>query len=192
MIERATAAFEAFDYAQALLLTEDFFWRVFCDNYLELAKPRTYEETLSAGRLSAAATLRILHRAVLRMFAPYLPYITEEVWHWAYSGDQGMNASVHRSPWPSLEELADIPEPAKENTYALTIEVLDAVRKAKADANLSIKAPAKRVSVTASADQCAALAPTISDITRMLQIESLELSNAGNTDTLNIEVELAL
>ena len=75
LVERATAAFEQFDYAQALSLIEDFFWRTFCDNYLELVKPRTYEEGLTEGRLSAAACLRLVHRALLRMFAPFLPFL---------------------------------------------------------------------------------------------------------------------
>ncbi|MBI4557128.1 MAG: valine--tRNA ligase [Candidatus Hydrogenedentes bacterium] len=176
LIQRATAAFNEFDYAQALQLTEEFFWSTFCDNYLELAKPRTYEEALSEGRLSAAATLRLVHRALVRMLAPYLPYLTEEVWHWCYAEDPDMHASVHRSLWPTLDEFNAISEPQHPNTFPLTVAVLDAVRKSKAEANLSMKAEVKQVTVTAKANEVAALRQIAADIQGMLHIQSLELS----------------
>ena len=91
-----------FDYAQALQLTEEFFWGTFCDNYLELAKPRTYEEGVDrrpAFRgVNACACCTAPWCACWR---PFLPYLTEEIWHWCYSGDAGMHESVHRSPWPT-------------------------------------------------------------------------------------------
>jgi valyl-tRNA synthetase len=191
LIKRATASFDEFDYAQALSLIEEFFWRTFCDNYLELAKPRTYDEELSEGRLSAASTLRLLHRVLLRMMAPYLPYITEEVWSWAYSEDSDMATSIHRSPWPSLEELEAVPEPAHEGSYDFAILVVEAVRKAKADASLSIKAPAQTVNVTASAETIAALEPTVEDIRAMLTIEALNFSE-GEPQTPPVDVEVSL
>lgn len=171
LIERATRSFEQFDYAQALSIIEDFFWRTFCDNYLELAKPRTYDETLTKGRLSACATLRLLHRAVLRLLAPFVPYITEEVWSWEYNGDAGMHASIHRAPWPAVEEFAAIPAPAKPETYELTVALLEAIRRAKADAAVSMAAPVAEAKVTAPAAAQAVLAPVLDDIARMLKVE---------------------
>jgi len=175
VIERATAAFDEFDYATALALTEDYFWRVFCDNYLELAKNRTYDEELTPGRLSACATLRLVHRALLRLFAPFTPYITESVWRSAYAGDPGMVASIHRSPWPSLGELAAIPAPAQAGLYNTSIAVLDVVRRAKADANISMAAPVKKVTVTAPAATLDALRPALEDIAGMLKILDVAL-----------------
>ena len=191
LIERATAAFDEFDYAQALSLVEDFFWRTFCDNYLELAKSRTYEEELTEGRLSAAATLRLVHRALVRMMAPYVPYLTEEVWHWCYTDDPGMHESVHRSPWPTLDELAAVPEPAGPQTYEATIVVVEAVRKAKTDANLSMSAPVKSVSVTAKQPVLELLGATIEDIKGMLHIEQAELTEGDPGEGLAI-VEITL
>ena len=173
LIERATAALDGFDYAQALMLVEEFFWATFCDNYLELAKPRTYEEGLTEGRNSAASALRLIHRAVVRLFAPFLPYLTEEIWHWCYSGDGDMHESVHRSPWPSAEELAAVPAPKNSLTYQATVAVLDAVRKAKAEASLSMKAPVKQVTVTGKAEALEAVEATAGDVSQMLQIEEM-------------------
>ncbi len=191
VIERATAAFEAFDYAQALQLTEEFFWSTFCDNYLELAKTRTYEDGVTAGKLSAAATLRLVHRAVVRLFAPYLPYITEEIWHWCYSGDSGMRDAIHQSPWPSLDEFATVPAPDSADTFRATVEVLDSVRKAKAEKNLSMKAPVASVMITASGPVLAALRNVEIDIAGMLSIEQIAY-NEGATENGLVRVETSL
>ncbi len=176
VLERAAKAFEQFDYAQALSVTEDFFWRVFCDNYLEIAKPRTYEDALTPGRLSAASTLRLLHRALTRMLAPVLPFLTEEVWHWAYSGDPDMHPFVHKSPWPSSGEFAMIPAPAHADTFAVMLEAVEGIRKAKTERNLSMAAPVKRATVTAEGRQLEAFGPAADDIRRMLGVEEIAAS----------------
>jgi valyl-tRNA synthetase len=176
LIERATAALAEFDYAQAMMLTEEFFWQVFCDNYLEISKPRAYEEGATPGRLSAASTLRLLHRAVLRMLAPFLPYLTEEIWHWSYAGDGDMHDSIHRSPWPTVDEFAAIPAPSSTLLYPAAVAVIEAIRKAKAEANLSMKAPVKQVTITGTDEVLGALQAALDDITGMLHIEHIELA----------------
>ena len=173
LLERATAAFNEFDYAQALSLTEDFFWRVFCDNYLEIAKPRTYDETLTAERLSACATLRLIHRTLVRLLAPFVPYITEEVWQWAYAGDADMHPSVHKSPWPTVAELSTIPEPEVAGVWNASVEAVDLLRKAKADANKSMAAPVRSAKVIVRAESAVALQPALGDISRMLRIAEI-------------------
>ena len=190
-VARATQALVEFDYAQALMLIEDFFWKTFCDNYLELAKPRTYDEDLTEARLSAAATLRLLHRAIVRMFAPYLPFLCEDVWHWCYSNDPGMHASVHRSPWPGDEELDAIEPPADARTFDVAVAVIDAVRKAKADANLSMKAPVDKVVVTATPELLALVRMAQDDIVRMLSIVTFE-AGEGKPETGDVDVRVTL
>jgi valyl-tRNA synthetase len=191
LIERATKAFEEFDYAQALSLTEDFFWRTFCDNYLELAKPRTYDEELTEGRLSACATLRLVHRTVVRMFAPFVPYIAEEVWNWCYSQDADMADSIHKSPWPNLDELAPIPEPAKAGMWNATVAVVEAVRKAKADAAISMAAPVQQATISGKPETLEALKPALDDICRMLKVEDTQLQDSTPEIGL-VEVETVI
>jgi valyl-tRNA synthetase len=191
LVERATAAFEQFDYAQALSLVEDFFWRTFCDNYLELVKPRTYEEGETEGRLSAAATLRLVHRALVRMFAPFLPFLCEEVWHWCYSEDSGMHNSVHKSPWPSLDEFAGIPAPSDPRIFESALLVIDSIRKAKAEANLSMKADVARITIACNDDMEVILTPTMSDIKRMQNVQEVEWAEA-RSDGGGIEVNTTL
>ena len=189
LLKRATTAFDAFDYAQALSVIEDFFWRMFCDNYLEIAKPRTYDEELTAERLSACAALRLSLRMLVRMFAPFVPYITEEIWQWTFAQDADMNPSVHKSPWPSLAEIETIPAPQQESLWDVALAVIEQVRKAKADASLSMAAPVKSVIITCSETDKICIEAAADDITRMLRIESFDVTTGEGDMKVNITFE---
>jgi valyl-tRNA synthetase len=181
LISRATRAFEEFDYAQALSLVEDFFWTCFCDNYLEMAKPRTYDEELTAERLSACATLRISLSMLVRMFAPFVPYITEEIWNWEFSKEE---PSVHRAPWPALSEIAAVPAPASSKSWQAALMLTEQVRKAKADANLSMAAPVREVLVKAAPDWMEGVRAAAQDIIRMLRVETWNLVEDETVDSV--------
>ena len=175
LIERATKAFDNFDYSQSLQFTEEFFWAMFCDNYIELAKPRTYKDELSEERLSAASSLRLIHRALVRLLAPLVPFITDEVWHWAYSGDADMQESVHSSPWPSLDEFASVTEPSDAGTWDVLLEVVDGIRKAKSDKQVSVKAPVETVEVAHTKAFLGMLAPALGDLMSMMEIDNVDM-----------------
>jgi valyl-tRNA synthetase len=123
----ATKAFDEFDHARALETTEHFFW-VFCDDYLELVKERAYGSSTPEGQASAAYTLRTAVDVLLRLFAPFIPFATEEVWSWTHEG------SVHTAPWPIA---ADSKAPT--GLLPLVSEALISIRRAKTDAKASQK-----------------------------------------------------
>ncbi len=100
VVEDATTHFEAYDYARALERTETFFWW-FCDYYLELVKGRRYDPD-PAVSASVSRALRLSLSAFQRLLAPFLPFVTEEVWSWWQEG------SVHRAPWPEAAELSAV------------------------------------------------------------------------------------
>ncbi len=157
VVAEATAAFEGYDYARAIERTEAFFWS-FCDDYLELVKVRSYRDPGEPGPASARAALALALSTQLRLFAPFLPFVTEEVWSWWRSG------SVHQAPWPTHGELEGSASGADELVLGTVSDVLSAVRRAKTTAKRSMRAGVTLLTVTDTADRLDALALATDDL----------------------------
>jgi valyl-tRNA synthetase len=155
LVDEATRAFDGYDYARALERTEAFFWG-FTDNHVELVKARAYGEHGDAE--SARHALRLALSTMLRLFAPFLPFVTEEVWSWWHEG------SVHRSSWPDAAELRSVAGGADALPSAVAAEVLGEIRKAKTEAKKSLIAPVDSVSIVDTSARIAAAAAAADDI----------------------------
>jgi valyl-tRNA synthetase len=181
LVSAASDAFEAYDYARALDATESFFW-TFCDDYIELVKLRAYGTRSETEAASASAALATALSVLLRLFAPYLPFVTEEVWSWWQSG------SVHRAPWPEKEELAEWSDVAV-GTYRIASEVLGEIRKAKSVAKQSMRAEVARLIVHDTAARWHTLEPALPDVELAGGITgSVEFVES---EDFRVEVELA-
>ncbi|MGI8686329.1 MAG: valine--tRNA ligase [Acidimicrobiales bacterium] len=178
LVADATAAFEGYDYARPLERAEASFWS-FCDDYLELVKNRAYGGGEGGG--SATATLEVVLSAFLRLFAPFLPFVTEEAWSWWKDG------SVHRAAWPHAGELQGGTggDPLVLETAS---EVLRAVRKAKSEAKVTQRAGVDLVVVRDTAARLAALRAAESDLRDAGSVAELRLEESA---TASIEVTLA-
>ncbi len=170
LVDEATAAFDGFDYARSLERTERFFWS-FCDDYVELVKSRAYGDVDDASVRSAAVTLRIALSSLLRLFAPVMPYVTEEVWSWWREG------SIHRAAWPSAAEL--VVDGGDPSVYRVAAEVLAEVRKVKSTQKVSLAAPVTRVRVTDVAERLAALEAAREDVCDAGKIAKLEVETGA-------------
>jgi len=132
VVQRATSAFDGYDYTRALEATETFFW-TFCDDYLELVKDRAYGGRGEAEAASAHAALALALSVQLRLFAPFLPFAAEEVWSWWKDG------SVHRSSWPSVDEIAAAEHHGDPQVLTAASVTLSALRKVKSERKMSMR-----------------------------------------------------
>ncbi len=186
VVEEAGRSFDEYDYARALQRSEELFWW-YCDYYLELVKGRRYDPSPEVAA-SASRALRISLSVFQRLFAPFLPFVCEEVWSWWQEG------SVHRASWPeaaALREEAAAPDGAadrEEIALEVTADVLREVRKAKSQAQRPMRAPVARVLVCDGAERLEALGLGQDDLLQAGAIATLE-SRAG--EEFVVEVELA-
>jgi valyl-tRNA synthetase len=157
VVTDATAALEGYDYARALERTEAFFW-AFCDDYLELVKTRAYEDSTAPGPGSARAALAIGLSVQLRLLAPFVPFVTEEVWSWWHRG------SIHRSPWPNATELSVPGRQGEPAVLDMVAYVLGEVRRKKTTSQVSQRAPVARLRVVDDPERLALLAEAEGDL----------------------------
>lgn len=192
VITKATNAYMKFDYAAALQVSEDAFWN-FCDYYLELVKVRSYADNDSAGRRSAIAALGFGLETFLKLLAPVIPYVTEEVWSWSFSGKDG-NKSIHTSIWPKIDKVADVPKPKHERSLDAAMEVISHIRGAKTKAQKSQKWSVSELNLKCNEESKEALIPVLDDVLRAGSVskEGVKFSVNGKPEVGMFETRVVL
>jgi len=176
VVKEATAAFDAYDHTKALEVAEKFFWN-FTDDYLELVKERAYGQGgfSEAEQASALVALRTALLTLLRLFAPFLPFATDEVWSWWQTG----TGSIHRNSWPKAAELEKGLESTNLDLLPLASTALFGTRKAKSDAKASMKADVLEATMSAPQETIARLELIASDLKAAGRIQNLKLNSGA-------------
>lgn len=174
VVAQSTKAFENYDYARALQITESFFWQ-FTDDYVELIKDRAYGAAGESEQASVLAALATTLDSLLRLFAPFLPFATEEVWSWWRTG------SVHRAQWPAALEIAD-----GDTTMLGTVGVaLSGIRKAKSEAKVKQRTAVLSASITANEMLVAQLKAGLGDLKAAANAQEIALQSGEGELTVS-------
>jgi valyl-tRNA synthetase len=176
-METVDAAFEDYDYTMALQQIEDTFW-YFCDNYLEMIKVKAYEGGETPGSRSALVALNWSLKTFLRLFAPFMPFITEEIWSWRYAHE---SASIHKASWPAKEEIAMVEAPAHEESFAATVEAISRVRGFKTENQVSQKRPVAALEIRGTQANLDMIRPMISYIVDSANAETSPVLTVDDT-----------
>jgi valyl-tRNA synthetase len=137
VIIEATKSFEEYEYSKAKSTIENFFWKDFADNYVEIVKSRVYG-TNEEEKNSALYTLYTSFFTIIKLFAPLIPFITEEIYQNHYKKNE-KEISIHLSSWP--EQIKIEKNKADEEIYSTLLETIGLVRQKKSEAKKSMKAP---------------------------------------------------
>ena len=181
VVDDATRAFDGYNYTRALELTETFFWS-FCDDYIELIKERAHGARGEEASASAKATLALALSVQLRLFAPFLPFVTEEVWSWWQPG------LIHSSQWPTVDELAAAGDGDAQVLLDAGI-VLSQIRKAKSEAKVSMRTPVATTTVEGPALIVERVRLASGDLTAAGSVQELTIT-ATDSDQLAVAVTL--
>jgi len=178
----ASRAFEEFDYSHALEAAEQFLQADLCDNYLEIVKPRLWEGS-TASPQTMECTRAILvqtFRGTLKLLAPFLPFVTEEL-HGLLFAALSDAKSIHVSQWPQAPELAW--DARDEEQSRVLLSLLGAVRKWKSNARLNAGAPLSSVRIACSherRDTCCAIAD---DLRSGVRATDVGFAESGSVET---------
>lgn len=186
VVQGATIAFENYEFAEALDVTESFFWSDFCDNYMELAKGRLYgdalknksEEERKILHTSARLALFAALETILKLVAPFVPFIAEEIWSW-YFRNFSDKKSIHLTDWPRFSSFEGVCDDMSARTAEVLIEALTLIRKAKSELKVSVKKIANRLTIGFSRPE-----KVDGTIGQMLQLVQDDLLTTGNVKEL--------
>ncbi|MBD3243406.1 MAG: valine--tRNA ligase [Chitinivibrionales bacterium] len=192
-IDECTDAFDSYDYSRALRRTQLFFYNELCDNYLEIVKPRLWEESDTAPDHKALtqALLRELLLGALKLYAPILPFVTDELFTRLY-GDTTGESSIHRSAWPVAPSVAVTAE--QREGADMLLQLIAAVRKWKSERNVHPNHPIASLALgcsTGLAGAAQSLAPDLRTAARAAHVAVRErCSSPTEIDGVTMDIVL--
>ena len=184
-ITEATAQFDVYEYSKARTAIDSFFWNVYCDYYLELVKDRIYnaEKRGHVGRTAAQHALHSAFLAIIKLYAPFMPYVTEELYQDHFRDHDGHH-SVHISAWPTAHEESTDAEAGRAGD--LIVQILGGVRKFRSEKQLGMKTPIARVTILCDANTRKLIEAAIPDLQSAANAALIEWVDAAG---LSWEIE---
>lgn len=136
LITECSAHFAVCDFNKARIALEKFFWMKYCDSYLELCKDRIWmpEQYKPEQLASLRSTLTYATFTLLKLFAPILPFCTEEIYHQLFESDE--SKSIHVSPWP--QKNPNFEQPALLERGGILMELLNKIRHFRTEERISV------------------------------------------------------
>jgi len=175
LVLKTTKYWDNFDHASALQETETFFWNNFTDSYIELVKKRaSIENSDIQQRNSTITTLRTGLEVMLKLLAPFLPYITEEIWSWSFVEEYNIE-SIHSTEFPSVNDFDEIKNPIHNDTYKTMLLFLDEIKKYKSINNLSYSSTISNVSLKSNNKLLDVFKLFQSDLIDYARIENIQI-----------------
>jgi len=186
IIKTGTCAYEEHNFMRNKMDAEKFFLQNFCDNYLEIVKHKLYNAD-AEEKESAQYCLYTSLLSVLKLMAPVLPHITEEIYRAYFAKDEKMK-SIHLSKWPEFEE--NLISEEIEKIGDLIIDIISEVRKFKSQNQLSLKAELSLLEIKANEEMQKALTPALKDLKDTLKLNEIKFSDNGNIDLGEIKINI--
>lgn len=189
-LEPITKALENFEYALALNKIENFFWNHFTDSYLEIVKKRVWnkDQADSLGQNSASLALRHALEVLLRLLAPYLPFLTEEISSWAFH-ENWPTKSIHSQNWPSEKELSALNFPnQKPDLFLWTKDLWQAINKEKAAQKLKAKTVIQKLSLTINQNDQSHFEKVQNDICQSALIKKIDLVLEKDLKEMKVQI----
>jgi len=186
LISEVTKDFEEYNHASAKNRIEEFFWEVFTDNYMEMVKTRLYDSPDgSIERDSAKYTLYNVLSTIIQLFAPIIPYITEEVYQLVFKKATDA-ASIHLSSWPTArQELIDT---GSENIGDMLIEIATAVRRYKSEKKIPMGSQLEKIKINVlREDNAEVLKKCLVDIKSVTRAKVIDIVTAKLETALVVE-----
>ena len=184
IVKVSTDYFEKYEYSKTKAETENFFWHVFCDYYLEMVKDRLYNHgSYEKWEIdSAKYTLYYVLLSILKLMAPIMPHITEEIYQ-QYFRKHERHKSIHISEWPAYD--SSLAGRKSEKVGDCAVDVIACIRKFKSENSMSLAEPLRHVTIDSND-----VKPVLKDIQKTMKIKDIRIGKAKAFETEAFGIKL--
>ena len=180
-LQRISESLNNNQFAEALNILEDFFWNYFTDNYIELVKNRR-QSASSVDSLSASTTLILILQNILKLFAPFVPMITDEIWSIMKPDEE----SIHLSKWP---EVIDIEiNNISTNEFEVAKESIASVRKEKTSKGIGLGKEVDEITITINNEKGNYLKLVLNDVKDASRAKKVKINLSEENDEISAEI----